>query len=306
MSGRTILIGGGTGLVGSRLSEMLEEKNYNVLHLSRKAKPDARFPAYKWDLKNKTIDEAAIEKADYVINLAGAGIVDGRWTTSRKKLIIDSRVDSTMILKNAFEKAGKTPKAFISAAAIGFYGNTGEDWVKETDQPADNRFLSHSCVEWEKTLDEVKATGWRTARIRIAIVLSTKGGALEKIMLPLKANLGGYFGDGQQWYSWIHIDDLCNLFIYALENENFKGTFNGGSPNPERNKPFTQKVADAMDKTALLAPGPSFVMRLAMGEMADTILNSNRISAEKVEASGFEFQFPELEGAVRDLIQRKI
>jgi len=125
-------------------------------------------------------------------------------------------------------------------------------------------------------------------------------------MLPLKANLGGYFGDGQQWYSWIHIDDLCNLFIYALEKEDFNGTFNGGSPNPERNKPFTQKVADAMDKTALLAPGPSFVMRLAMGEMADTILNSNRISAEKVEASGFEFQFPELEGAVRDLIQRKI
>jgi len=143
MSGKTILIGGGTGLVGSRLSELLKEKNYNVLHLSRKAKPDARFPAYKWDLKNKTIDPAAIEKADYVINLAGAGIVDGRWTNSRKKLIIDSRVDSTLILKNAFEKAGKTPKAFISASAIGFYGNTGEDWVKETDQPADNR-LSQS------------------------------------------------------------------------------------------------------------------------------------------------------------------
>ena len=306
MSDKTVLIGGGTGLVGSRLSELLEGRNYNVLHLSRKAKPDARFPAYAWDLKNKTIAPEAIHKADYVINIAGAGIVDGRWTASRKKLIIDSRVDSTLLLKNEFVKAGKEPKAFVSASAIGYYGNTGEDLVTEKTPPADNRFLSQSCVEWEKAIDEVKATGWRTARIRIAVVLSTQGGALEKIMLPLKANVGGYFGDGQQWYSWIHIDDLCELFIYALENEQFTGTFNGGSPNPERNKPFTQKVADAMDKTALLAPGPAFVMRLAMGEMADTILNSNRISAEKVLASGFEFQFPELEGAVRDLIKRKI
>ncbi len=306
MSGKTVLIGGGTGLVGSRLSELLEKRNYNVLHLSRKANIDARFPAYKWDIKNKTIDETAIAKADYVINLAGAGIVDGRWTESRKKLLIDSRVDSTLLLKNAFEKMGKAPKAYISASAVGYYGNTGEALVKESDQPVDEDFLSHCVVEWEKAIDKVKATGWRTARIRIAIVLSTKGGALEKIMLPLKANVGGYFGDGQQWYSWIHIDDLCNQFIYALENDNFKGTFNGASPNPERNKPFTKKIADAMDKTALLAPGPAFVMRLAMGEMADTILNSNRISAEKIQAAGFKFQFPELEGAVRDLIKRKI
>ena len=230
MSNKTVLIGGGTGLVGSRLSELLEAKNYQVLHLSRKAKPDARFPAYAWDLKNKTIDETAIQKADYVINLAGAGIVDKRWTASRKKVIIDSRVDSTLMLKNAFQKAGKTPAAFISASAIGYYGNTGEDLVTEETEPADNRFLSQSCVAWEKALDEVKATGWRTTRLRISIVLSTKGGALEKIMLPLKANVGGYFANGQQWYSWIHIEDMCNLFIHALENEDFSGTFNAAAP----------------------------------------------------------------------------
>ncbi len=306
MSNKTVLIGGGTGLVGSRLSELLEAKNYEVLHLSRKAKPDARFPAYAWDLKNKTIDEEAIQKADYIINLAGAGIVDKRWTASRKKVIIDSRVDGTLLLKNAFQKAGKTPKAFVSASAIGYYGNTGEDLVTEETPPADNRFLSQSCVAWEKAIDEVKATGWRTARLRISIVLSTKGGALEKIMLPLKANIGGYFADGQQWYSWIHIDDICNLFIHAVENEDVSGTFNAAAPYPERNKPFTQKVASAMNKTAILAPAPAFAMRLAMGEMADTILNSNRISSEKVQATGFEFQFPKLEGAVRDLIARKI
>ena len=306
MRNRTVLIGGGTGLVGSRLSELLEAQNYQVIHLSRKANPDARFPAYAWDVKNNTIDLEAIQEADYVVNLAGAGIVDKRWTAAQRKIIIDSRVNSTLLLKNAFQKANKTPKAFVSAAAIGYYGNTGEALVSEETQPADSRFLSQSCVAWEKALDEVKNTGWRTARLRISIVLSTKGGALEKIMLPLKANIGGYFANGQQWYSWIHIDDMCNMFIHAIENDDFKGTFNASAPHPERNKPFTQKVASAMNKTVLMAPAPAFAMRLAMGEMADTILNSNRISSKKVQKAGFKFLFPELEAAVSDLIRRKI
>ena len=303
---KTILIGGGTGLVGNRLSEMLVERGYEVLHLSRKKDLNRKFPAYGWDLKKGIIDEEAIQKADAVFNFAGAGVADARWTASRKKLIIDSRVDSTLLLKNAFENAGKKPYAFISAAAIGYYGDRGEELLTEESAPGSSGFLAESCIEWEKALDEVKNTGWRTARVRIGIVLSTKGGALEKIILPVKFRVGGYFGDGQQWYSWIHIDDLCRIFIHILENENLSGTFNGVAPNPERNKPFTRKIGEAIGKPPIMAPGPEFVMRLAMGEMADTIFSSSKVSSKKIEKTGFEFQFPELIGAVKDLVKRKL
>lgn len=303
---KTILIGGGTGLVGNHLSEMLSQKGYDVLHLSRKKNLDKKFPAYGWDLKNGTIDEEAIQKADAVINLAGAGVADARWTKSRKKLIIDSRVDSTLLLKNAFEKAGKIPDAFISAAAIGYYGNRGEELMTEETPPGAEGFLAESCIAWEAALDEVKKTGWRTARIRIGIVLSTKGGALEKIILPVKFRIGGYFGNGQQWYSWIHIEDLCRMFIHILENENLSGAFNGVSPNPERNKPFTKNIGVAIGKTPLMAPGPEFAMRIALGEMADTILSSTRVSSEKIMKADFEFKFPQLIEAVQDLVKRKL
>lgn len=302
---KTVLIGGGTGLVGNRLSEMLTEKGYDVLHLSRKKDLNKKFPAYQWDLKNGIIDEEAIQKSDIVFNLAGAGIADARWTAKRKKLIIDSRVDSTLLLKNAFAKADKKPEAFISAAAMGYYGDRADEIMTEESTPGKSGFLAESCIAWEAALDEVKNTGWRTARLRIGIVLSTRGGALEKMIIPAKVFIGGYFGDGQQWYSWIHTDDLCRMFIFILENK-LSGTFNAVSPNPERNKPFTRKIGEAIGKPPIMAPGPAFVMRLAMGEMADTILGSTRVSSKKIEGTGFDFKFPELVGAVKDLASRKI
>lgn len=302
---KTVLIGGGTGLVGNRLSEMLTEKGYNVLHLSRKKDLNKKFPAYQWDLKSGIIDEEAVQKSDIVFNLAGAGIADARWTAKRKKLIIDSRVDSTLLLKNAFAKANKKPEAFISAAAMGYYGDRADEIMTEESTPGKSGFLAESCIAWEAALDAVKNTGWRTARLRIGIVLSTKGGALEKMIIPAKMFIGGYFGDGQQWYSWVHIDDLCRMFIFVLENK-LSGTFNAVSPHPERNKPFTRKIGEAIGKPPIMAPGPEFVMRLAMGEMADTILGSTRVSSKKIEGAGFEFVFPELVGAVKDLTERKV
>jgi uncharacterized protein (TIGR01777 family) len=303
---KTILIGGGTGLVGERLSILLEEKGYTVLHLSRTRNLDARFPAYEWDLKNGSVDPEAIAKADAVINLAGAGIADKPWTQSRKKLIIDSRVDSTLLLKTAFDLAGKKPSAFISAAAIGYYGNRGEENLTEDKAPGNDGFLSESCMLWEEAIKKVAASGIRTVWFRIGIVLSTKGGALEKIMLPVKFHVGGYFGNGQQWYSWIHMDDLCNMFIHALENQSMEGPYNAVSPNPERNKAFTQKVGDAIGKSAIMIPGPEFAMRLVLGEMADTIFNSNKVDATKIENTGFTFQFPNLVDAVKDLVKRDL
>lgn len=302
----TILIAGGTGLIGQRLSQLLKEKNYEVLHLSRHKDLEAEFPAYQWDLKKGTIDEAAIEKADYIVNFAGAGIADKPWTKERKRLIIDSRVDSTLLLKKYIQKK-KTPiRAFVSASAVGYYGHRGEQVMKENDPPGSKGFLSESVQLWENAIQEVAATGVRTAVIRIGIVLSTQGGALEKILLPFKFFNGAYFGDGQQWMSWIHLDDLCRMFMEAIENEQIKGIYNGVAPHPVRNKDLVLTIKKALDKPAVILPVPEFALRLALGQMADTIFESTRVSSEKIEEAGFKFQFPHLEPALRDLLERKV
>lgn len=303
--GASVLIAGGTGLVGQRLSHLLVAQGYEVLHLSRSVRPNARFTTYQWDVANQQIDKEAILAADYVINLAGAGIVDARWTASRKKLIIDSRVDSTRLLRRSFYEYGKKPAAYLSAAAIGYYGDRGEQLLSETDAPGEG-FLAESCLAWEEAIQEVEATGIRTVAIRIGIVLSVNGGAMEKMIQPIRLGMGGYFGDGKAWYSWIHIDDLCRMFIYAMEQQQVSGIYNGVGPHPERNKNMVATMAKAINRPAILVPAPSFALRLAMGEMASTILNSTKVDAAKIEATGFHFQFPDLYDAVKDLVNRKI
>ncbi|HMN90013.1 MAG TPA: TIGR01777 family oxidoreductase [Saprospiraceae bacterium] len=302
---KTVLIGGGTGLIGNRLSVLLRDKGYQVLHLSRQANPSATFPAFAWNPAQGTIDENAVQQADYVINLAGAGIADKPWTAARKQLIIESRVQSTRLLLQTFQKTGKQPLAFISSAAMGIYGDTGDREVVESD-PSGTGFLAESCMAWEQAINEVTAAGIRTVGLRISIVLSTQGGALAKLLLPIRFHAGAYFGDGQQWYSWIHLDDVSRMFVFAIENDHLTGYYNASAPNPVRNKDFTQQIVRAMRKLAVIAPAPAFALRAAMGEMADVILNSNRLRADRITQSGFQFDFPELDGALRDLIARKI
>ncbi len=302
---KTVLIGGGTGLIGNRLSVLLRDKGYRVLHLSRQANPSATFPAFAWNPAEGTIDEDAVQQADYVINLAGAGIADKPWTAARKQLIIESRVQSTRLLLQTFQKTGKQPLAFISSAAMGIYGDTGDREVVESDPPGTG-FLAESCMAWEQAINEVAAAGIRTVGLRISIVLSTQGGALAKLILPIRFHAGAYFGDGQQWYSWIHLDDVSRMFVFAIENDHLNGYYNASTPNPVRNKDFTQQIIRAMRKWAVVAPAPAFALRAAMGEMADVILNSNRLRADKIAQSGFQFDFPTLDGALSDLIARKI
>lgn len=301
-----ILIAGGTGLLGSRLSQLLKEKGHHVFHLSRKQNLNAEFPAYQWDLNNKTIDEKAMAKADYIINLAGAGVADARWTAARKKLIIDSRVDSARLLKSYIENKKTPAKAYLSASAVGYYGNRGNNLMKENDPPGSTGFLAESVIAWEKAIDEIMATDIRTVAFRIGIVLSTKGGALEKMLLPFKFFNGTYFGDGSMYYSWIHIDDMARMFIEAIENESYQGYYNGVAPNPATNKEIILTCKKALRKMALVMPAPEVVLRTAMGEMADMILDSTRVSSEKIEKAGFEFQFPELLPALKDLLKRKL
>lgn len=302
---QTVLIGGGSGLIGMRLSRLLKQKGFEVIHLSRKANLNAEFPRYEWNVAAGTIDEDAIQKADYVINLAGTGIAGWLWTKSRKKQIIESRVKSMLLLKNAFVKTGKTPKAFIAASASGFYGDRGEEWLDENASPGQG-FLSESTQAWENSIKELESLNTRLVVIRIGIVLSLKGGALPKLALSQKFFIGTYFSNGKAYYPWIHIDDLCNIFIKSINDTQMKGTFNGVAPNPVTNFQLTKAIAQANNKKVIMIPVPAFLLRLVLGEMADTVLTSARVTSQKIINSGFKFEFPDLIPALKDLFTRDI
>lgn len=299
----TVLIGGGTGLIGSRLSELLQIEGHRVLHLSRTKDLGAKFPAYEWDLHQQTIDMEAVEQADYLINFAGAGIVDKPWTSARKKVIIESRTKSTALLRKAALERSTPPKAFIASAAIGIYGDRGDTLLSEESAAGSGGFLVESCQEWEAAIKDWLPTGIRTVGIRIGVVLSTEGGALPKLMMSLPIGVAPYFGNGQAWYSWIHLDDLARLFIHAMEQEEMAGFYNGVAPNPVRNKALVKAMVDAKNSKAILIPTPAFALRLGMGEMADAILSSARVSSDKTEASGFSFDYPEIDDAFQALFK---
>lgn len=301
----TVLIGGGSGMIGARLSQLLRERDYEVLHLSRRKRPDSEFETFQWDVSAGTIDAEAVERADYIINLAGAGIADKPWTDRRRQIIIDSRVQTTRLLKEELMKRDKKPEAFLSSAAIGIYGNKGEQTVTELSEPGEG-FLPESCRAWESAVDEVRETGVRTVAFRIGIVLSTQDGALPKFKMSLPFFIAPYFGDGQQWCSWVHIDDVCRCFIHGMENKALAGRYNATAPNPVRNKTLMHKLKEAAGRPALLISVPEFLMRLVMGEMADTVFDSARVSSQKIQDTGFEFKFKEVRPALEDLLERKV
>lgn len=300
-----ILIAGGSGLIGQRLSKLLAERGHAVAHLSRSKPGNSPYPVFQWDPAQGEIEAEAIRQADYVINLAGAGIADKPWTAARKELIIRSRTDSARLLQESFTRFDHQPKAYISASAIGYYGNRGDEWLDETAAPGSG-FLAESSVAWEKSIAKVAQSGIRTAALRIGIVLSTQGGAMEKMLLPFNFGLGTYFGDGSQWYSWIHIDDLCQMFVKVLEDDAMQGFYNGVAPEPVTNKELVAQMKTALGKPGLILPAPAIALRLAMGEMADVILSSARVSSRKIETAGFAFRFPRLLPALKDLLERKV
>ena len=301
----TVLIAGGTGLIGSFLSPLLRGAGYTVLHLSRTQDLEAEFPAYHWDIQRGELDLEALERADYVINLAGAGIADKLWTKDRRRVIVSSRVDGALLFKEKIKQCQTPPKAYLSASAIGYYGDRGTERLTVESAPGTG-FLASTTLQWENAIREVAETGVRTAWLRTGIVLSTKGGALQKIMLPFKAFIGSYFGDGSQYYSWIHIEDIARMYLYLINHDGLAGAFNGTAPHPETNKELTYKVRTAIKKTAIVAPVPEAALRLGMGDMADTVMGSSLVLPERITSAGFEFMHPELLPALRDLLARKI
>ena len=297
---KTVVIGGGTGFIGMHLSRRLQRAGYAVRHLSRTPDPDAVFPAYGWDIKAQTIDPAALRDVDYVINLAGAGIADERWTDARKQTIIRSRTESTRLLARAIADLPTPPTLYLSASAIGYYGDRGEEWLTESDPPGTG-FLSESCVAWEQSVDEVSKLGVPTFINRTGIVLHPEEGALQKMLLPLKLWTSPYFGDGRQYYSWIHIEDLVGIYAFAVERE-LTGIYNGCAPHPVRNKYFAQALGPALGKKTISVPAPEAALDVALGEMRHTVTDSARCSADKIVAAGYRFSYPELSQALEQLL----
>ena len=297
----TILIGGGTGFIGRYLSQRLKEKGYEVRHLSRNRRPDSLFATFQWNIKEQTIDDAALADVDYIINLTGAGIADQRWTDKRKQLIISSRTDSTKLLADAMKRLNIKPKLFINSSAVGYYGNQGDKLLTEEDSPGDG-FLSESCLAWEQSVDAVRQLDIPVCINRTGIVLHPNHGALNKMLIPLRFFMSTYFGDGQQYYSWIHIDDMVETFVFTIEHQ-LTGTYNAVAPQPVRNKTMAAALGPAKGKSALVMPAPAFALKLVLGEMSHTVLDSARCSSAKLEAEGFKFKHPELSEALGDLLR---
>jgi len=295
-----IVITGGTGLVGSYLSKMLSKNNHEVVHLSRTPDSSAHYPTFEWNIGKKYIDPNALEGADYVIHLAGAGVADKRWTKERKKVIIDSRVESIKLLKSQIEKQQVKLKSFISASAIGYYGmDTGAAELTEDSQPG-NDYLAHVVKLWEAEADTM-AELTSVAKIRVGVVLAKEGGALKEIARPVKLFAGAPLGSGDQYMSWIHIYDLCAIFRHVLENK-LEGTYNATAPNPVTNEALTKSLAKALKKPLILPNVPAFVMKSMLGEMAQMVLGGNYVLSDKIQSTGFTYKFTQVDAAVKDIL----
>ncbi len=302
MSGQ-VLITGGTGLVGTRLTELLLLKGYGVSYLSRSKEPVNQVKVYAWDIDNGYIERGALEEADYIIHLAGAGVADKRWTKSRKQEILDSRSKSTDLLFNKLRKNSHKVKAFLAASAIGYYGyDTGDALVTE-ESPAGDDFLAEVCQEWEFAVGQIRSLDIRTVSFRIGIVLSPHGGALAKLIQTIKVGAGAPLGSGKQYFSWIHIDDVCRAYIEALHNEQINGIYNLVAPHPVTNEELTRQAAHVLDKPLVLPHVPAFALKVAMGEMASAVLGGSKVSGGKLAATGFRFEYPDLTPALQNLLK---
>lgn len=292
-----ILITGGTGLIGKHLSKLLEDKGYEVAILSRNPKKENEF---KWDVSSSFIDPKAIINTDYVIHLAGAGIADKKWSVRRKKVLISSRVDTGILLHRKIKEHNINLKKFISASGIGFYGATTSKTIFKESDDAGSHFIADICVKWEDSAYHFKKFHAPVTILRTGIVLAKNGGALQKMNTPFFLSA---LGNGKQYMPWIHIDDLCNLYLEAIENPNFNGVFNAVAPNFQTNTSFTKTLGKVVKKFVLPINAPTFLLKFIFGEMADILLKGSRISAEKTKNS-YNFMFSDLELALKDVFKK--
>ena len=298
---KNILITGATGLIGSQLTELLTEGGHSVTYLGR-SKKLGRVSTFLWDPARGTIDTQALEQPDAIVHLAGAGVAEKRWTPSRKKEILESRIKSTQLLYKALKANPHRIKTVVAASAIGYYGFGGDDKIfTEEDKPASD-FLAQVTHQWENEVDKISDLGLRVVKLRIGIVLSKNGGALKEMTKPIKLGFGSPLGTGKQFLSWIHVDDLCQMFMKAIEDEKLNGAYNA-TTNWCTNEEMTRAIAIILKKPLWLPAVPSFVLKTILGEMANIVLNGSKVSSEKIKGAGYQHEFEDLNEALKNLLK---
>lgn len=291
-----ILVTGSTGLVGTALVPSLTNKGHEVIRAVRRQTQSAA--EVYWNPEEGTIDAAGLTGIDAAVHLAGESVADGRWTEEKKRRIRDSRAVGTRLLSETLAKLNPQPRVVVSASAIGFYGNRGAEVLSEDSSTGDG-FLAEVTREWEAATQPAAQSGIRTVNLRIGVVLSPKGGALAKMLTPFKFGVGGKVGSGEQYMSWIALDDVVGIIEHALMNESLSGPVNTVTPNPVTNLEFTKTLGSVISRPTIF-PIPAFGLRLAFGEMADeTLLSSARVESQRLKQSGYNFLFPKLEDALR-------
>jgi len=304
----TVLITGGTGTIGKTLVPLLVAKGYRCILLTRTPQRYNNTPQITyahWDVKKQTIDDSAVTAADYIIHMAGAGVADERWTAARKKEIADSRTQSSALLVNALQRNKHQVKAFISASAIGWYGPDTTLSLQEgfaEKAPAFNDYLGTTCLAWEQSVAPIETLGIRLVKLRIGIVLSNDGGALVEFKKPLLGGIAAIMNHGQQMVSWIHVSDLAQMYLFALENNQLFGSFNAVAPQPVSNKTLTLTLAKAIrGKLFIPIHVPAFLLKLILGEMSIEVLKSTTVNSKLIQQKGFTFSYPNITTAIAAL-----
>jgi len=304
----TVIITGGTGMVGQALTNTLLDKGYNVIVLSRTPKVSSRHNlSYAvWDIEKSYLEPNAIAAADIIVHLAGESVATKRWTAKRKQEIVDSRVKTSALLVKAIKENTNHIHTIISASAIGWYGPDNEqsliDGFKETD-PVDPSYLGSTCQLWEAGMQPVKAMGIRLVTLRIGIVLNKRGGALAEFIKPANFGLATILGNGKQIVSWIHQQDLCNMIMYVAAHKTIEGVYNAVAPHPVFNKTLAMTVASKIHKFYIPIYVPSFVLKIMLGEMSIEVLKSAKVSSRKIQDAGFEFEYPTIDLALTQILK---
>jgi uncharacterized protein (TIGR01777 family) len=304
---QTVLITGGTGMVGQSLTDLLVENGYQVIILTRSPKKSSRLHVSfaKWDIDQNYIDPKALEVTNIIVHLAGESVATKRWTAKRKQEILDSRVKSGLFISNALKTMKHQVHTFIGASAIGWYGPDNEsskiDGFKEED-PVDDSFLGNTCKQWEDSVKIISTLGIRLVTLRIGIVLNKRGGALLEFIKPARLGVAAILGDGKQIVSWIHQQDLNAIVLFAITNKQIEGVYNAVSPEPISNKALTLYIAKHYHSWHISINVPTLVLNILLGEMSIEVLKSANVSSKKLENAQFSFQFPSISSALKQLL----
>ncbi len=293
-----VLIAGSSGLIGTALAGRLLDDGNEVLRLVRRAPVAA--DEVRWDPSGGSVDASSLEGIDAVVHLGGVSIAGRRWSEAYKQQIRDSRVISTRLLSETIANLQSRPAVFLCASALGYYGNRGDEVLTE-ESPRGSGFIANSTAEWESACSPASEAGIRVCNMRIGVVLSREGEMPRRTLLPFKLGLGGKLGNGRQYFSWVHIEDVVRAFVYALDNPSLTGPVNVSAPNPVSNAAFTRALARVLSRPAFFTV-PEFALRITMGEMSQLALDSARVSPRRLEESGFKFEWNDIEQALRDVI----